>query len=381
MAGSGAIGSGGASGRHPVAGVPAGDYRAPAWLPGAHAQTIWPALLGRTPAVAYRRERWSAPDGDFVDLDHAARPAGAPPARPAGRRPHLALFHGLEGDSGSHYARALMAEAIARGCDGTVIHFRGCSGELNVGPRAYHSGASDEADWVLRRLRAARDATGRRGPLLAAGVSLGGNVLLKWLGERGADAGFVAAAAAVSPPHDLHASAIVLSRGFNRLYGERFLRTLRRKALAMLERHPGLYDRARVAASRDFFDFDELVTAPLNGFASALDYWTRSSCRQYLPGVAVPTLVLNALNDPFLPASALAGPHEVSRAVRLEYPAGGGHVGFLAGAPPGRLDWMPRRLFAHYEAVLGAPLRRGGAAAQPDRSDRSDRPDRPAAPG
>jgi predicted alpha/beta-fold hydrolase len=356
MAGSGAIGSGGTQGRRPGAPAPAGDYRAPPWLPGAHAQTIWPALFARSPAVAYRRERWTTPDGDFVDLDHAERPGGAPPAIDAARRPLLVLFHGLEGASDSPYARALMAGAIDRGCDGVVIHFRGCSGELNHGPRAYHSGDSAEADWVLRRLHEVRARDGHRGPLLAAGVSLGGNVLLKWLGERGADAGFVAAAAAVSPPQDLHAAAIVLSRGFNRLYGEHFLRTLRRKALAMLERHPGLYDPARVAASRDFFEFDGLVTAPLNGFASALDYWTRSSCRQFLPGVAVPTLVVNALNDPFLPASALARADQVSRAVRLEYPGGGGHVGFATGAPPGRLDWLPRRLFAYFADALGTPL-------------------------
>lgn len=342
-----------------------GRYRGPRWLPGAHAQTIWPALFAPRPAVAYVRERWETPDGDFIDLDRAECPSATAtatatatytavdPATGARARPLLALLHGLEGSSDSHYARTLMAAANARGWDGVVIHFRGCSGEPNRMPRAYHSGDSDEADWVLRRLAALRAAAGRHGPLVAAGVSLGGNVLLKWLGERGADAGFVAAAAAVSPPQDLHAGAIRLSRGFNRLYTLNFLATLRRKSLEMLDRHPGLFDRARVAASRNFFDFDELVTAPLHGFDSAIDYWTRSSCRQFLGGIAVPTLVINALNDPFLPASALASPAEVSAAVRLEYPATGGHVGFLTGAPPGRLDWLPRRLFAHFDAVLG----------------------------
>ena len=322
-----------------------GGYRAPGWLRGGHAQTIWPALLAPRPAVRLRRERWASPDGDFVDLDWAD---GTGPPAPGGR-PLLALFHGLEGNSDSHYARVLTAHAAARGWDAVVIHFRGCSGEANRLPRAYHSGDSDEADWILRRLAAARGPA----PLAAAGVSLGGNVLLKWLGERGADARFVAAAAAVSPPQDLHAGAIALSRGFNRVYTAHFLRTLRRKSLAMLERHPGLFDRAAVAASRDFFDFDGLVTAPLHGFASAVDYWTRSSCRPFLGGVEVPTLVVNALNDPFLPASALARPDEVSRAVRLEYPAEGGHVGFLVGPPPGRLDWLPRRLFAHFDETIG----------------------------
>ena len=368
MAGSGGIGPGDGHGAATLAAVPAGrtppdladrgDYRAPAWLPGAHAQTIWPAVFAPRPAVAYRRERWDAPDGDFVDLDHAIAPAGA--ADGPSDRPLLALFHGLEGSSDSHYARTLMAAALGRGADGVVIHFRGCSGEPNRLPRAYHSGDSDEADWVLRRLAARRAAARQTGPLLVAGVSLGGNVLQKWLGERGADAGFVAAAAAVSPPQDLHAGAIALSKGFNRIYTANFLKTLRTKSLAMLDRHPGLFDRSRVAASRDFFDFDELVTAPLHGFDGAIDYWRRSSCRQFLGGIAVPTLVINALNDPFLPASALAAPSETSRAVRLEYPATGGHVGFLTGAPPGRLDWLPRRLFAHFDAALGATAARGG---------------------
>ncbi|MEI7444941.1 MAG: alpha/beta fold hydrolase [Burkholderiales bacterium] len=359
MAGSGGIGSGGPA-RMPFAGdapaasgrAPAGDYRAPFWLPGAHLQTIWSATVTPRPAVRYRREAWDAPDGDLVELDWAEAEPGVArtPARPL-----LVLFHGLEGSSQSPYARALMAEAVARGLDGVVVHFRGCGGTPNRLPRAYHSGDSDEADWVLRRLAARRGGDGgAQGALLAFGVSLGGNVLLKWLGERGRDAGFVSAAVAVSPPQDLHAGAIALSRGFNRLYAEHFLKTLRRKSLAMLERHPGLFDASRVAASRDFFDFDEWVTAPLHGFASAIDYWTRSSCRQFLGGIEVPTLVVNALNDPFLPASALAPPAQVSKAVRLEYPERGGHVGFVVGAPPGRHAWLPRRAFAHYADVLGA---------------------------
>jgi len=326
-----------------------GEYRAPSWLRGPHLQTIVPSLLSPRPAVRYRRERWDTPDGDFVDLDWLS----PTPADAAGR-PLLVLFHGLEGNSGSHYARSLMAGAADRGWDGVVVHFRGCSGEPNRLPRAYHSGDSDEADWVLRRL-AQRPGAAAGGPLLAAGVSLGANVLLKWLGERGTAAGFVAAAAGVSPPQDLQAGAIRLSRGFNRLYTLNFLLSLRRKSLAMLRRHPGLFDAATVAAARDFFDFDEHVTAPLHGFAGAVDYWTRSSCRQFLPGITVPTLVLNALNDPFLPPSALARPDQVSRAVRLEYPAEGGHVGFATGVAPGRLGWLPQRVFAHFDAVLGTP--------------------------
>lgn len=350
------------------------DYHAPAWLRGRHLQTIWPSLLAPKPLPAYRRERWDTPDGDFIDLDWALldqdNSAGGTAGDTAGGtahntaritaqsvpRPLLALFHGLEGNSGSHYSRTLMAAANDRGCDGVVIHFRGCSGELNRMPRAYHSGDSDEADWVLRRISARRSQDGSAGLLLAAGISLGGNVLLKWLGERGNAADFVAAAAAVSPPQDLHAGALRLSRGFNRLYALNFLVTLRRKSVAMLERYPGLFDAKQVAASRDFFEFDELVTAPLHGFKSAMDYWQRSSCRQFLGGITVPTLIINALNDPFLPVQALARPAEVSTAVELHYPREGGHVGFLRGAPPGKLDWLAEQLFAHFSAATGGAI-------------------------
>jgi len=341
-------------------------YHPPAWLPGRHLQTIWPSLLAPKPLPAYHRERWDTPDGDFIDLDwalldrhNAADKALGNSADTSARsapRPLLALFHGLEGNSDSHYSRTLMAAANDRGCDGVVIHFRGCSGELNRMPRAYHSGDSDEADWVLRRISARRSQDGSPGLLLTAGISLGGNVLLKWLGERGNAADFVAAAAAVSPPQDLHAGAIRLSRGFNRLYALNFLVTLRRKSVAMLERHPGLFDAKQVAASRDFFDFDELVTAPLHGFKSARDYWQRSSCRQFLGGITVPTLIINALNDPFLPVQALARPAEVSSAVSLHYPREGGHVGFLQGAPPGRLNWLAEQLFAHFNAATGGAI-------------------------
>jgi predicted alpha/beta-fold hydrolase len=259
------------------------------------------------------------------------------------------MFHGLEGNSNSHYARALMARAADLGCDGVVVHFRGCSGELNQRPRAYHSGDSSEADWILRRIAAQRRQAAQGGPLWVVGISLGGNVLLKWLGEQTHSADFVTAAAAISPPQDLHAGAVALASGFNRVYARHFLVTLRAKSLAMLERYPGLFDGQRVAQARDFFDFDGEVTAPLHGFASALDYWTRSSCRQFLGSITVPTLVINSLNDPFLPAAALATPAQASKSVTLEYPREGGHVGFLAGRPPGRLNWLADRVFAHLQ--------------------------------
>ena len=309
---------------------PASCIEPPLWLRNRHLQTIWPVLVTGAPRVRYRRERWTTPDEDFIDLDWAVADAGAP--APDG--PLVALFHGLEGDSGSHYARTLMADLLAMGWRGVVVHWRGCSGEPNLLARAYHSGDSAEVDWILRRLR----------PDFVAGVSLGANALLKWLGEQGSQARFVRAAAGVSAPQDLHAGALALSRGFNRFYCWTFLTTLKRKSALKLDRFPGLYDRRRLLAARDFFDFDDLVTAPLHGFDGALDYWTRSSCKQYLGDIVIPTLVLNARNDPFLPERFLAKPSEVGASVELDCPAVGGHVGFVHGRPAGNIDWLPRRL-------------------------------------
>jgi len=316
-------------------------YRAPWWLPGAHLQTIYPAVVLKPPRVPYRRSRWGTPDGDFIDVDRVETP-GAPGERAA---PLVALFHGLEGGSSSHYALALMHAVRARGWRGLVVHFRGCSGEPNLLPRAYHSGDTEELDWILRRLQAEREGA----PLHAAGVSLGGNVLLKWLGERGAEAShYVARACAVSAPVDLVSAGAALGAGFNLLYARHFLATLKRKSARMLEAHPGLFRLERVLAARTLREFDDVVTAPLHGFRDTDDYWARASSKPLLRHIAVPTLMVNARNDPFLPSRALPGPHEVSRAVALEFPDTGGHAGFVTGRFPGTLDWLPRRMLAHF---------------------------------
>jgi uncharacterized protein len=307
------------------------DYRAPNWLPGGHAQTIYPLLIKAVPPP-YRRERWSTPDGDFIDLDWIDGDAGAP---------LVVLFHGLEGSSASHYATSLMALVRQRGWHGVVPHFRGCSGEPNRLPRAYHSGDSDEIDWVLRRLR--DQLPGR--PIFAAGVSLGGNALLKWLGEREQSAGdVVAAAAAVSAPLDLTLCGHHLGAGFNRVYTQHFLATLKRNAVEKLARFPGLFDASRMRSARNLYEFDDVVTAPLHGFAGADDYWRRASAKPLLRAIHVPTLLLNARNDPFLPAHGLPQANELSPSVTAEFPHEGGHVGFVTGSLPGRLDWLPQRL-------------------------------------
>jgi predicted alpha/beta-fold hydrolase len=314
-----------------------GPYRAPPWLPGGHAQTVYAPLRAGRADPGYRRERWETPDGDFIDLDWV----DAPPAAPL-----VVLFHGLEGSSRSHYALAMMRALRARGWGGVVPHFRGCSGEPNRLPRAYHSGDSAEIDWILRRLggRAAR-------PLFAAGVSLGGNALLKWLGEQGRAAReVVAAAAAASAPLDLAVSGDALGRGLNRLYTRHFLASLKPRSLAKLDRHPGLYDAEALRRAATLREFDDLVTAPLHGFRNTDDYWKRASSRPWLGGIRVPTLVLNARNDPFVPPPCLPAPREVAPEVVLEFPDEGGHAGFVSGPFPGSIDWLPRRLLAFFEA-------------------------------
>jgi hypothetical protein len=306
--------------------------------------------------VCYRRQRWDTPDGDFIDVDFVDPPKKSgqcedsedSATRHAGAQmPLVVLFHGLEGSSASIYARAMAAATRARGWACAVVHFRGCSGEPNRLARAYHSGDSDEIDWVLQRFRRQYPASA---PIYSAGVSLGGNALLKWLGERGSQARqVIRAAAAVSAPQDLQTGALALSRGFSRLYCEHFLKTLRAKSVAKLERFPGLFDRHAVLACRNFFEFDTRVTAPLHGFRDCFDYWRRCSSGPFLRTIETPTLVLNAQNDPFLPAHVLAGPGEVSSFVQLDYPQSGGHVGFTAGPFPGRFDWLPQRLLQFFE--------------------------------
>jgi predicted alpha/beta-fold hydrolase len=314
------------------------NYEAPWWLPGGNLQTIWPALWARrtvgTPPP-YRRERWDTPDGDFIDVDFLA--GGA--IRPG---PLLVLFHGLEGSSGSHYAQAFADWCTRQGLDFAVPHFRGCSGELNRGPRAYHSGDFEEVDWILRQLHARQAAQGSA-PLLAVGVSLGGNALMRWAGEMGKAAQDVAdAVACVCSPIDLAAGGHAIGRGFNRLvYTRMFLNTMKPKALAKLAQHPGLFDRDALLAARNLYEFDALFTAPLHGFSSTEDYWTRASAKPHLASIRIPALVVNALNDPFVPAWSLPHPHEVGPDVTLWQPAHGGHVGFAQGALPGHVLAMP----------------------------------------
>jgi len=329
-----------------IARVPSlADSGAPWWLPGGNAQTIWAALCARRhegAAPAYRRERWVTPDADFIDVDVLDPP-------PAGRdAPLLVLFHGLEGSSRSHYAQAFAHWARGAGWGFAVPHFRGCSGELNLAPRAYHSGDFEEIGWVLGRMRAQH---GR--PLYAVGVSLGGNALLRWAQEAGDSAAQTThAIAAISSPIDLAAAGRAITRGFNRqVYDRMFLRSMLPKALAKLAQHPGLFKRERLLAARDLYEFDNVFTAPLHGFRDTDDYWARGSAKPHLARLRIPALVLNARNDPFVPAACLPGPHEAGSHATLWQPAHGGHAGFPGGGFPGQLSAMPEAVTAWLRAA------------------------------
>jgi predicted alpha/beta-fold hydrolase len=308
-------------------------------LRGGHAQTIYPYFLAR-PSIPYRRERWELDDGDFIDIDWLEGTASAP---------LIVLFHGLEGSSNSHYVVSTMALLREIGWRAAVVHFRGCSGSPNRLPRAYHAGDSSDIHHILQRISAINGESGKQSPVYVVGVSLGGNALLKWLGEQGRQAcQLVDGVVAVSVPLDLAAAGKALASGFNLLYTRHFLDTLKRKALGKLDLFPGLFDPAAIAACTTLYEFDNVVTAPLHGFRNAEDYWRRSSSKPWLKYIEVPTLIVNAINDPFMPPHALPGHTDVSSMVVLEFPDEGGHVGFLDSPFPGRLTWLPERIVSFF---------------------------------
>ena len=324
---------------------------APLWLPGGHLQTIWPALHARharaadAAPVLYRRERWPTPDGDFIDVDWHDAPTNA-----ACDTPLLVLFHGLEGSSRSHYALAFARHAHSFGLAFAVPHFRGCSGEINRAPRAYHSGDFEEIGWILQRLR---QRTQR--PLLVVGVSLGGNSVLRWAQEAGSQATQVASAvASISAPVDLAASGQAMGRGFNRLvYTRMFLNSMKPKAMQKLAQYPGLFSAVELRAARTLYEFDNVFTAPLHGFKNTADYWHRASAKPHLARLRVPALLLNAQNDPFIPPASLPQPKATGHHVTLWQPRHGGHVGFAQGPWPGQLNTLP-------EAVVGWMAQQSG---------------------
>jgi len=380
---------------------------APAWLPGGHLQTLYGALMAPTNRLSFVRERVNTPDGDFIDLDWSApglttQPdrgrvkdrgndqglPGRPPNEPpnnlptdwptdlptdlptelpgkgaasrwitdydreviAGMRdsPALVLLHGLEGNSASRYVQSILQYFRARGWLVVLAHFRGCSGVPNRLARAYFSGDSDEVGFILRTvIERAPEANWN-----AVGVSLGGNALLKYLGEHASETPKLVTAASICAPLDLVAAGTHLSTNWigRHLYTRFFLRTMKPKTLEKATRFPGAIDVTRVSRARTLRDFDDAYTAPMHGFVDAQDYWTKASSKPWLPYIQVPTLVLNARNDPFVPEPSLPGPHEASASVTLHQPAEGGHSGFTTGSFPGNLTWLPARLARFFQA-------------------------------
>ena len=325
-------------------------YIAPNWLPGGNLQTIWPAVVSiralvETPSAAYQRVRWTTPDNDFIDVDYAHAGATVPSANQ--KRPLLVLFHGLEGSSASHYALAFAQVARQYGWDYAVPHFRGCSGEINRAPRAYHSGDFEEIGWMLGKLQADHTAAGG-GPLLAVGISLGGNALMRWAQEAGETATqTVAAVASVCSPLDLAASGHAIGQGFNRLvYTRMFLNSMKPKAMARLKLNPGLFDPQALLVSRDLYAFDNVFTAPVHGFKNTEDYWLRASAKPHMHRIKLPALALNAINDPFIPVRSLPQIGQVGRHVTLWHTAHGGHVGYPQGRFPAHVQAMPEAVTA-----------------------------------
>lgn len=306
------------------------------WVPGPHLRTLYGRLTRalarrRTSHPPVRAERWVTPDDDVLELRRIAPPASAP-----AHAPRLVLLHGLEGGMHSHYVGNFFNEAARRGWGADLVLFRGCAGEPNRARRFYHSGETSDLAFALERIIAEDPAR----PIVLAGVSLGGNVLLKYLGERGeAVPDQIRAGAAMSVPFDLARGCRHISRGFSRVYERHFLKSLKAKAKAKLSRYPDLVpDPAAIDRVETLWDFDDVVTAPVHGFESAADYYAKSSSLHFLSRIRIPTFLLSAVDDPFLPPEVLDEVRAIAREVpslHLEFVERGGHVGFVSG----RLPW------------------------------------------
>jgi predicted alpha/beta-fold hydrolase len=320
-------------------------FAPPAWLRNRHVQTLFTSSpLCRLPAPAWRREIVELPDGDFVE---AAWLDETPPR--GDDAVTLVLLHGLEGSSDATYARMMAIVAAERGWRLVVLHFRDCGEYPNRLPRRYHAGETGDVRFFLARLSERYPDS----PLVAAGYSLGGNILLKYLGEEGESSAF-RAAAAVSVPFDLQDSADALNAGVARFYRWYLLRKMKAAMKRKFTPENAPFDWPPAMAAGDFATFDDLVTAPLHGFSGKDHYYTACSCGRYLHGIRTPTLILNARDDPFMTPAAIPPKTALPDCVRLEITERGGHIGFVGGRSPWRPDyWMPGRLFGFFDRVLG----------------------------
>jgi predicted alpha/beta-fold hydrolase len=311
----------------------AAAFRPAWWVQGPHSQTLAARLLRSFLRVELRRERLELGDGDFLDLDWVAAPAG----RDTENRPLVLVLHGLEGSANSGYARQMYRELSTQGLQAVGLNFRGCSGEPNRLPRAYHSGETGDLGYVLGVLRERypRRAIG------AVGFSLGGNVLLKYLGE---DNKALDAAVAISVPFDLSAGADHVELGFSKTYRAFLVRKLKRKVRAKTRIMDSVIDVARALSARTFREFDDAVIVPIHGFHDAEDYYQQSSSAQFLEWITTPTLLIHSLDDPFLPTAAVpSGITGRNPNIETAFTRHGGHVGFVSGQPWSPLFWGEQR--------------------------------------
>lgn len=323
------------------------NYSPAWWLPGGNLQTLWGKLARRRRQLNLRKAVFPTADGDEVELWTHSGPAAAP---------HLLLLHGLEGSLRSHYANGIAAAAADAGWSAHVLLFRSCGSRPNLTRRFYHSGDTDDVRLIIERL--VEDFPDSA--FFVAGISLGGNVLLKYLGENaGAVPGNLRAAAAVSVPFDLARSAARINRGFSRIYQRFFLGTLKTKLLEKKKAFPDLPDAGSIRRLRTMAGFDDLVTAPLHGFENAVDYYRKSSALGYLDGIRTPTLLISAFDDPFLPGEVLARVEEEARgnpALHVEFHRHGGHVGFVEGSLPSRARYYAeRRILEFFASFVSQP--------------------------
>ena len=300
------------------------------WLPGPHAQTIWPNLFRQRAKLSLTRERFEMPDGDFVDIDWASQ----------NEQPIVLILHGLEGNLDSHYISGLLKHLTQNNFQAGVLYFRGCSGEVNRLPRAYHSGDTGDIAFVVAQLVAQFPDR----PIYAIGFSLGGNVLLKWLGETKKD-NPLNAAIAISVPFDLNNASEQLNTGKSKIYQAYLVKKLQRSLRQRLMGVSFTSDLSPALICKTIYEYDDIVTAPIHGFKNADDYYQQSSSRQFLATIETPTLIIHAQDDPFMTQEAIPTEAELSNKVQLELSAKGGHVGFVGGAVPFRPQyWLDQRI-------------------------------------
>lgn len=314
------------------------------WLTNRHAQTMYPAFpWAGAPKIRLRSEKLELPDGDVTAVDWMDSGPG-----PDSGAPILIVLHGLEGSADSPYARMLLKSAAQHGWRAAVLHFRDCGDYRNRLPRRYHAGETNDIRYFLESLR----ASGHEGPMVAAGYSLGGNVLLKYLGENGVSTP-LDAAAAVSVPLNLHDSALALSTGFSKVYQYYLIKRMKNAVRRKFDQYTAAFDWHRTMAAKTFAELDDAITAPLHGFSGKDEYYDRCSSIGFLTEIRRPTLIINSLDDPFMTPAAVPTIEKLSDSVQMELSDHGGHVGYISGGTPWKPNYyLPGRIIEFLDARI-----------------------------